>query len=95
MSLLEPEISPGNETLIQMNMLFPDCCQLVSEQPRSSAWAFYAAEWSSFIIMLLTGLTQGTLNDSANISVMQVWEKLTQVNTAYFSKLSVCFYSHL
>lgn len=52
-----------------MNMLFPDCCQLVSEQPRSSAWAFYTAEWSSFIIMLLTGLTQGTLNDSANTSV--------------------------
>lgn len=26
---------------------------------------------------------------------MQVWEKLTQVNVAYFSRLSACSYSHL
>lgn len=44
-----------------MNMLFPDCCQLASEQTRSSAWAFYAAIWSNFIITLLTGFTEGIL----------------------------------
>lgn len=34
MSLWEPKMSSGNETLIQMNMLFPDCFQPASEQTR-------------------------------------------------------------